>query len=186
MIRTVGVIQLKYYYKMNINSIQIQFIEYAFHSNRQNCGEMPCQSQILLSRLEAGMLPNLVFSDEKKFDIQHHVNPQNDHVWSHDGGGRTSKSHSGPRVSVSDGLGSRYRIWKKSFDFRSKLNQENYRNDILVSSLLPWAKEHFKNILGRFNKIRYHHMELKRCRSGYQSMFPTSFPKKNGPLHHPI
>ena len=25
-----------------------------------------------------------------------------------------------------------------------KLNQENYRNDILVNSLLPWAKEHFK------------------------------------------
>ena len=25
-----------------------------------------------------------------------------------------------------------------------KLNQENYRNDILVGSLLPWAKEHFK------------------------------------------
>ena len=46
MIRTVGVIQLKYYYKMNINSIQIQFIEYAFHLNWQNCGETPCQSQI--------------------------------------------------------------------------------------------------------------------------------------------
>ena len=25
-----------------------------------------------------------------------------------------------------------------------KLNQENYRNDILVGSLLLWAKEHFK------------------------------------------
>ena len=25
-----------------------------------------------------------------------------------------------------------------------KLNQENYRNDILVGSLLPWAKEHLK------------------------------------------
>ena len=42
-----------------------------------------------LSRLEAGMLPNLVFSNEKKFDVQHHVNPQNDRVWSCDGGGRT-------------------------------------------------------------------------------------------------
>ena len=31
------------------------------------------------------MLPNLVFSDKKKFDIQHHVNPQNDHVWSCNG-----------------------------------------------------------------------------------------------------
>ena len=76
------------------------------------------RARFLLSCLEAGTLPNLVFSDEKKFDVQHHVNPQNDHVWSRDGGGKTSKSHLGPRVGVSDGLGSRYRIWKKSFDFR--------------------------------------------------------------------
>ena len=41
--------------------------------------------EILLSCLEAGTLSNLVFSDEKKFDVQHHVNPQNDHVWSCDG-----------------------------------------------------------------------------------------------------
>ena len=39
----------------------------------------------ILSHLEAGMLPNLVFSDKKKFNIQHHLNPQNDHVWSHHG-----------------------------------------------------------------------------------------------------
>ena len=45
MIRTVGVTQVKYCYRMNINSVQIQFIEYAFHLNRQNCGETPCQSQ---------------------------------------------------------------------------------------------------------------------------------------------
>ena len=30
MICTVGVTQLKYYYRMNINSVQIQFIQYAF------------------------------------------------------------------------------------------------------------------------------------------------------------
>ena len=85
------------------------------------------RARFLLSRLEAGTLPNLVFSDEKKFDVQHHVNPQNDCVWSRDGGGRTSKSHSGPRVSVSDGLGSRYRIWKKSFDFRRTRRQTEPR-----------------------------------------------------------
>ena len=43
------------------------------------------RARILLSCLEASMLPNLVFSYEKKFDIQHHVNPQNDHIWSCDG-----------------------------------------------------------------------------------------------------
>ena len=85
------------------------------------------RARFLPSRLEAGMLPNLVFSDKKKFDVQHHVNPQNDHVWSCDGGGRTLKSHSGPRVGVSDGLGSRYRIWKKSFDFRRTRHQTEPR-----------------------------------------------------------
>ena len=66
------------------------------------------RDRIFLSRLEAGTLPNLVFSDEKKFEVEHHVNSQNDRVWSRDG-------EVGPR-RVSDGLGSRYRIWKKSFD----------------------------------------------------------------------
>ena len=42
------------------------------------------RARILLSCLEAGTLPNLVFSDKKKFDVQHHVNPQNDHAWSRD------------------------------------------------------------------------------------------------------
>ena len=31
------------------------------------------------------MLPNFVFSDEKKLGVQQHVNTQNDHVWSCDG-----------------------------------------------------------------------------------------------------
>ena len=34
MICTVGVTQVKYCYRMNINSVQIQFIQYAFHLNQ--------------------------------------------------------------------------------------------------------------------------------------------------------
>ena len=43
------------------------------------------RARILLSHLEAGMLLYLVFSVKKKFDFQHHVNLQNDCVWSRDG-----------------------------------------------------------------------------------------------------
>ena len=43
------------------------------------------RARILLSCPEAGTLSNLIFSNKKKFNIQHHVNPQNDRVWSHDG-----------------------------------------------------------------------------------------------------
>ena len=114
------------------------------------------RAKILLSCIEASTVPNVVFSDEKKFNVQNHVNPQNDCVWSHDGemGPRTvnwgkgaasvivwaaiTESGRSPLILVEQGV---------------KLNQEKYRNDILVGSLLPWAKEHFKKDLGRFNKI---------------------------------
>ena len=79
MIRTVGVTQVKYCYRININSVQIQFIQYTFHSNQlqaKDASKMTCKSHEsrlararILSRLEAGTLPNLVFSDEKKFDV---------------------------------------------------------------------------------------------------------------------
>ena len=96
MICTVGVTQVKYCYRLNINSVQIQFIQYAFHSNQlqaEDASKMTCKShksrlaraKILLFCLEADTLPNLILSDEKKFNVQHHVNSQNDHVWSCDG-----------------------------------------------------------------------------------------------------
>ena len=74
------------------------------------------EPEILLSCLEAGILSNLVFSDKKKFNVQHHVNPQNDRVWSCDGE-VGPQSHLGPRDGISDGLGSCYRICKKPFGF---------------------------------------------------------------------
>ena len=35
--------------------------------------------------IQDGTLPNLVFSDEKKFGVEHHFNTQNDRVWSRNG-----------------------------------------------------------------------------------------------------
>ena len=39
MICTIGVTQVTYCYRMNINSVQIQFIQYAFHSNQLQAEE---------------------------------------------------------------------------------------------------------------------------------------------------
>ena len=47
MIRTIGVIQVTYCYRMNLNSLQIQFIQYAFHSNQlqaEDALNMTCKS----------------------------------------------------------------------------------------------------------------------------------------------
>ena len=75
------------------------------------------------------------------------MNPQNVRVWSRDG-------EVGPRrVTWAQGAAS-VMVWAAVTKYgRSplafveqsvKLNQEKYRNDILVGSLLPWAKDHFK------------------------------------------
>ena len=66
-----------------------------------------------------------------------------------------------------------------------KLKQENYRNDILVDSFLPWAKQHFKKRPWTFQQDSAPSHKLNRRRSGYQPMSPTSFPKRNGPLSSP-
>ena len=47
MIRTIGVTQVTYCYRMNINSVQIQFIQYAFHLNQlqaEDALKMTCKS----------------------------------------------------------------------------------------------------------------------------------------------
>ena len=47
MIHTVGVTQVKYCYRMNKNSVQIQFIQYAYHSNQlqaEDASKMTCKS----------------------------------------------------------------------------------------------------------------------------------------------
>ena len=38
------------------------------------------RARILFSCNQGGMLPNFVFSDKKKFDIEHHFNTQNNRV----------------------------------------------------------------------------------------------------------
>ena len=78
MICTVGVTQVKYCYRMNINSVQIQFIICFLRKQlllAKTVEKCLARARILLSCLEAGMLPNLVFNDENIFDVQHHVNP---------------------------------------------------------------------------------------------------------------
>ena len=96
--------------------------------------------KILHSRIQDGTLPNLVLSDEKKFDVEHHFNTQNDRVWSRNGDevyrvvarkqcpasvmiwAAVAESEISPLFFVDQGV---------------KLNQQNYRDDILVGALLP-------------------------------------------------
>ena len=100
--------------------------------------------KIFLSRIQDGMLPNLVFSDEKKFDIEHHFNTQNDRLWSKNGD-ELSRVVSRKQCPVSVIVWAAVRESGRSplffVDQGAKLNQQNYRDDIVVGALLPWAQE---------------------------------------------
>ena len=105
------------------------------------------RAKILFSHIEAGTLPNVIFSDEKKFNVQPHVNPQNDNVWSCDDemGPRTVTRFQGAASEMVRAAVTKFGRSPLVFIKQGvKLNQENYCNDILVGSLLPWANKNFK------------------------------------------
>ena len=105
------------------------------------------RARIVFSRLEAGPLPYLVFSNEKKFNVQHHVNHQNNCIWSCDGKvgpQRVTGAQGAVSVMVWEAIAKSGRSSLVFVEQGVKLNQENYCNNNLVNSLLPWAKEHFK------------------------------------------
>ena len=113
------------------------------------------RARILLSLLEAGTLPNLVFSDEKKFDVKHPVKPQNDRVWSRDGEigpQKVTRAQGAASVMVWAAVTESGRSPLVFVEQSVKLNQENYRNDILIGSLLPWEKEHFEKRPWKFQQ----------------------------------
>ena len=109
----------------------------------------------ILSRIQDDTLPNLVFSDEKKFDVEHHFNTQNDRVWSRNEDeiyrvmarkqcpvsvmfwAAVTEPGRSPLFFVDEGV---------------KLNQQHYRDAVLVDALLPWTRENFKNRLWHFQQ----------------------------------
>ena len=102
----------------------------------------------LLQDIAEGMLPNLVFTDEKKFDIQQAVNQKNDRVWASSSTteGRIVTRHQNPQsVMVWAAVTATGRSPPLFVPTGVKLNSERYVSDILEGCLLPWAKQHFKD-----------------------------------------
>ena len=97
-------------------------------------------AQIILDHMAEGTLPNLVFSDEKKFDVDQCVNHQNDRVWSKDGSetvrrGSWRQNPASVMVWIAVTATGRSLVFVPS---GVKLNSERYISHILEAELLPY------------------------------------------------
>ena len=102
----------------------------------------------LLQHIAEGTLPNLVFIDEKKFDIQQAVNQKNNRVWASSSTteGRIVTRHQNPQsVMVWAAVTATWRSPLLFVPTGVKLNSDRYVSDILEGCLLPWAEQHFKD-----------------------------------------
>ena len=96
--------------------------------------------------MKDGTVPNLVFTDEKKFDVQQCLNHRNDRVWSRDGsveGRRVSQLQNPLSVMVWAAIRATGRSSLVFVPSGVKLNSQRYISDILEAELLPWACKHF-------------------------------------------
>ena len=102
--------------------------------------------QHILNLMKDGVVPNFLFTDEKKYDVQHCLNHQNNRIWSRDG------SVEGRRVIRHQNLLS-VMVWaaitatgKSPLVFVPsgvKLNSQRYISDTLEAELLPLPHKHF-------------------------------------------
>lgn len=110
------------------------------------------RSKKLLAMRRSRKLPNLVFSDEKTFCIEHFLNKQNDRKWF---SGRSSDHSDDLRITRRQGA-DQIMVWAAvTENGRSpllflpmgrnevKINQHIYREKVLEGALLPWARKQF-------------------------------------------
>ncbi|KAF2365470.1 hypothetical protein FHG87_003773 [Trinorchestia longiramus] len=117
------------------------------HELTEHHERMKAERSCILNEIAQGTLPNLVFTEEKKFDVQQVVNHQKDRVCS------SSSPVEGRIVTIRQNAQS-VMVWAAvTVTGRSplvfvpcgiKLNSERYIFLILESKLLPGATEHFQ------------------------------------------
>ena len=96
--------------------------------------------QHILNLMKDGTVPNLVFTDEKKFEVQQCLNYQNDRVWSRDGsveGRRVSRRQNPLSVMVWAAITATGRSPLVFVPSGVKLHSQRYISDILEAELLP-------------------------------------------------
>jgi inhibitor of nuclear factor kappa-B kinase subunit alpha len=126
-------------------------IQYQHHLTEKMQATRLKRCKALLKRFADGSHKTILFSDEKLFSIEAHFNKQNDRILAPDmstankSGRLVSRSAHPASVMVWAGITATGKTPLVFVDLGVKVNQENYRNNILRVVVEPWAMEHFGN-----------------------------------------
>ena len=135
-----------------------------------------------------GTLPNLVFTDEKKFDIQQAVNQKNDRVWASSStteGRIVTRRQNPPSAMVWAAVTATGRSPLLFIPTGMKLNSERYVLDILEGCLLPWAEQHFKDEPWTFQQDLAPSHGSKFTQSWILRKIPSFISKEDWPARSP-
>ena len=137
----------------------------------------------ILQEMVNGMVPNHVFTDEKKFDIQQVVNQQNDRV-------RASPSSTEEKIVTRRQNPQSVIVWasvtktgRSSLIFVPpgvKLNSQRYNADILEGCLLPWTKNTFKELPDPCNRTLRPLTPPSSPSPGFKGKSPQKYARKSG------
>ena len=146
------------------------------------------RSRQILDEIDQGTLPNLVFTDEKKFDIQQVVNQQNDRVWGSSTSveGRIVTRRQNPQsVMIWAAVTPSGRSPLVFVPSGVKLNSERYVSDILESHLLPWADKHFQGLPWSLQQDSAPSHGSKMTQTWIQRKIPSFISKELWPARSP-
>ena len=134
------------------------------------------------------MLPNLVFSDGKKFDVEQCVNHQNDRVWGRNAsveGRRVSRRQNLTSVMGWAAVTATGRFSLVFVPSRVKLNSQQYISDILKGELLPLAREHFEGAPWTFQQDSAPSHDSRMTQRWIQAHIPAFISKEGWPSRNP-
>ena len=142
----------------------------------------------LLNLMEDGMLPNLVFSDEKKFDVEQCVNHHNDCVWGRNAsveGRRVSRRQNPNSVIVWAAVTATGRSPLVFVPSGVKLNCQRYISNILRTfwkvNCCHGPESTSREHLGPSSKTRRPRMAQEWPNSGFRPTSRRSSARKTGP-----
>lgn len=145
----------------------------------------------LLKRFKPADTLDILFTDEKLFNIEQSFNHQNDRIWSksvkeaNKSGRYVSRKGHPASVMVWAGVTATGKTPLIFVDQGVKVNSQNYLNDILVKEVLPWTQAHFAGRNWTFQQDSAPAHKAKVVQDWCKTNFPSMITSAEWPPYSP-